>query len=141
MFNFLKKNKEVSEEIKNVDFVALDLLMHVALADGGIAKDEIDNVLQYIQENYPNDDKEKTYLNAYKRMNNSTSFFEEIKGINTNFKRSQKENLLKDIWMLIIADGKIDPYEENLFYRIGELLKIKRSTLNKIKSGFKQVDR
>ena len=137
MFNFLKKNKEVSEEIKNVDFVALDLLMHVALADGGIAKDEIDNVLRYIQENYPNDDKEKTYLNAYKRMNNSTSFFEEIKGINTNFKKSQKENLLRDIWMLIIADGEIDPYEENLFYRIGELLKIKRSTLNKIKSGFK----
>ena len=137
MFNFLKKNKEVSEEIKNVDFVALDLLMHVALADGGIAKDEIDNVLRYIQENYPNDDKEKTYLNAYKRINNSTSFFEEIKGINTNFKKSQKENLLRDIWMLIIADGKIDPYEENLFYRIGELLKIKRSTLNKIKSGFK----
>ena len=137
MFNFFKKNKEVSEEIRNVDFVALDLLMHVALADGGIAKDEIDNVLRYIQENYPNDDKEKTYLNAYKRMNNSTSFFEEIKGINTNFKESQKENLLRDIWMLIIADGKIDPYEENLFYRIGELLKIKRSTLNKIKSGFK----
>ena len=137
MFNFLKKNKEVSEEIKNVDFVALDLLMHVALADGGITKDEIDNVLRYIQENYPDDDKEKTYLNAYKRMNNSTSFFEEIKGINTNFKKSQKENLLRDIWMLIIADGKIDPYEENLFYRIGELLKIKRSTLNKIKSGFK----
>ena len=137
MFNFLKKNKEVSEEIKNVDFVALDLLMHVALADGGIAKDEIDNVLRYIQENYPNDDKEKTYLNAYKRMNNSTSFFEEIKGINTNFKKSQKENLLRDIWMLIIADGKIDPYEENIFYRVGELLKIKRSTLNKIKSGFK----
>jgi len=137
MFNFIKKNKKVSEEVKKVDFVALDLLMHVALADGSIAKDEMDNVLHYIQENYPNEDKEKTYLNAYKKMNNSTSFFEEIKGINTNFKKSQKENLLKDIWMLIIADGKIDPYEENLFYRIGELLKIKRSTLNKIKSGFK----
>ena len=137
MFNFLKKNKKVSEEVKKVDFVALDLLMHVALADGSIAKDEMDNVLHYIQENYPNEDKEKTYLNAYKKMNNSTSFFEEIKGINTNFKKSQKENLLRDIWMLIIADGEIDPYEENLFYRIGELLKIKRSTLNKIKSGFK----
>ena len=137
MFNFLKKNKEVSEEVKKVDFVALDLLMHVALADGSIAKDEMDNVLHYIQENYPNEDKEKTYLNAYKKMNNSTSFFEEIKGININFDRSQKEDLLKDIWMLIIADGKIDPYEENIFYRVGELLKIKRSTLNKIKSGFK----
>ena len=52
-------------------------------------------------------------------------------------KSQYTENLLKDIWMLIIADGKIDPYEENIFYRIGELLKIKRSTLNKIKSGFK----
>ena len=111
--------------------------MHVALADGSIAKDEMDNVLQYIQENYPNEDKEKTYLNAYKKTNNSTSFFEEIKSININFDRSQKENLLKDIWMLIIADGKIDPYEENIFYRVGELLKIKRSTLNKIKSGFR----
>tara|TARA_B100000614_G_scaffold262832_1_gene298899 strand:- start:528 stop:941 length:414 start_codon:yes stop_codon:yes gene_type:complete len=137
MFNFLKKNKEVVEEVKKIDFVALDLLMHVALADGSIAKDEIDNVLQYIKENYPNEDKEKTYLNAYKKMNNSTSFFEEIKAININFDRSQKESLLKDIWMLIIADGKIDPYEENIFYRVGELLKIKRSTLNKIKSGFK----
>ncbi len=137
MFNFLKKNKEVVEEVKKIDFVALDLLMHVALADGSIAKDEIDNVLQYIKENYPNEDKEKTYLDAYKKMNNSTSFFEEIKVININFDRSQKESLLKDIWMLIIADGKIDPYEENIFYRVGELLKIKRSTLNKIKSGFK----
>ena len=44
MFNFLKKIKEVSEEVKKVDFVALDLLMHVALADGSIAKDEMDNV-------------------------------------------------------------------------------------------------
>lgn len=137
MFNFLKKNKKVSEEVKKADFVALDLLMHVALADGSIAKDEIDNVLQYIQENYPNEGKEKIYLNAYKKMNNSTSFYEEINGINTNFDRSQKESLLRDIWMLIIADGKIDPYEENIFYRVGELLKIKRSTLNKIKSGFK----
>ena len=70
IFNFLKKNKEVSEEVKKVDFVALDLLMHVALADGSIAKDEMDNVLQYIQENYPNEDKEKRielYQNIMKK--------------------------------------------------------------------------
>jgi uncharacterized tellurite resistance protein B-like protein len=43
---------------------------------------------------------------------------------------------LKDIWLLILADQVIDKYEENLFYRIGDLMKIKRSKLNQIKSSY-----
>ena len=59
---------------------------------------------------------------------------EEISKINLSFNNSEKLNLLEKIWNLILIDGVIDPYEENLFYRIGELLKIKRSLLNKLKS-------
>ncbi|GIR07660.1 MAG: hypothetical protein CM15mP17_16160 [Gammaproteobacteria bacterium] len=33
-----------------------------------------------------------------------------------------------------LADGVVDKYEENLFYRIGDLIYIKRTELNKIKN-------
>ena len=53
--------------------------------------------------------------------------FEEVSKINSSFSDNKKLNLLEKIWSLILVDGVIDPYEENLFYRIGELIKIKRS--------------
>ena len=66
----------------------------------------------------------------------STSFFEEINQINSEYKEIEKVKLLEEIWALILVDGVVDPYEENLYYRVGDLLKIKRSFLNKIKSRF-----
>ena len=41
---------------------------------------------------------------------------------------------MKIIWKLILSDGVIDPYEDNLFMQIGDLLFIKRSELMKIKT-------
>ena len=37
------------------------------------------------------------------------------------------------LWKLVAADKNIDPYEENLYFKIAELIKIKRSEANKIK--------
>ena len=41
--------------------------------------------------------------------------------------------LIKELWELVSADKIIDPYEENLYFKIAELIKIKRSIANKIK--------
>ena len=37
------------------------------------------------------------------------------------------------LWELVTADSVIDPYEENLYFKIAELIKIKRSAANQIK--------
>ena len=44
-----------------------------------------------------------------------------------------KIELLKVLWELVTADSVIDAYEENLYFQIAELIKIKRSTANQIK--------
>jgi uncharacterized tellurite resistance protein B-like protein len=31
------------------------------------------------------------------------------------------------LWELVAADSVVDPYEENLYFKIAELIKIKRS--------------
>ena len=56
------------------------------------------------------------------------------KRINKKLSKSEKLELLRTIWKLILADGVVDKYEENLFYRIGDLIYIKRTELNKIKN-------
>ena len=47
---------------------------------------------------------------------------------------TEKVNLMTNLWSLIVIDDIKDPYEESLYNRIGDLIKIKRSKLQKIKA-------
>ena len=135
MFKFLKKNnlqKEIEDD--DINLYALRLLIHLALSDGKIDESEIVELKKFIYEKSLSVNIDTFLDKEIDNVEISSSFFEEISKINSNFNQNNKINLLEKIWKLILIDGAIDPYEENLFYRIGELIKIKRSFLNKIKS-------
>jgi len=63
----------------------------------------------------------------------SVSFYPSIKKINTSHSYEEKIELLKVLWELVAADSVIDAYEENLYFKIAELIKIKRSIANQIR--------
>ena len=63
----------------------------------------------------------------------STSLYPTVKKINETYSQEQKLDLLKILWELVAADKLIDVYEENLYFKISELIRIKRSQANKIK--------
>ena len=135
MFKFLNKNK-LDLESEDTNLFALRLLIQLALADGKIDELEFNALKKFIDKK--SIDKNVAGL-LKKEVNDeeiSTSFFEEINQINSEYKEIEKVKLLEEIWALILVDGVVDPYEENLYYRVGDLLKIKRSFLNKIKSRF-----
>ena len=134
MFKFLKKNTSLKELDNNINLYALRLLIHLALSDGEIDGSEINELKKFIKENSLSENIGSLLEKEINNVEISSSFFEEVSKINSNFSDNDKLNLLEKIWSLVLTDGIIDPYEENLFYRIGELIKIKRSLLNKIKS-------
>ena len=137
MFKFLQKNNSLNElEHNDINLYALRLLIHLALSDGEIDESEINELKKFIRENSLSENIGSLLEKEINNVEISSSFFEEVSKINSNFSDNDKLNLLETIWSLILIDGVIDPYEENLFYRIGELIKIKRSLLNKIKSRF-----
>ena len=137
MFKFLKKKNNLNElEHDDINLYALRLLIHLAISDGEIDESEINELKKFIRENSLSENIGSLLEKEINNVEISSSFFEEISKINSNFSDNDKLNLLETIWSLILIDGVIDPYEENLFYRIGELIKIKRSLLNKIKSRF-----
>ena len=135
MFKFFKKNNNLEElEDDDINLYALRLLIHLALSDGEIDESEINELKRFIEESSLSGNISRFLEKEITSVEISSSFFEEVSKINSSFSDNEKLNLLEKIWSLILIDGVIDPYEENLFYRIGELIKIKRSLLNKVKS-------
>lgn len=134
MFKFFKKNNNLEElEDDDINLYALRLLIHLALSDGEIDESEINELKRFIEESSLSGNISRFLEKEITSVEISSSFFEEVSKINSNFSDNEKLSLLEKIWSLILIDGVIDPYEENLFYRIGELIKIKRSLLNKVK--------
>ena len=136
MFNFLKNKDEEELNKKNINYVALELMISFALADGNISKQEEDNILDYINKKITDNDNKKIYSDILSASLEIISLHDQVQEINNHHNNEEKLELLKDIWLLILADKVIDKYEENLFYRIGDLMKIKRSKLNQIKSSY-----
>jgi len=134
MFKFLKKNNNLKElENDDINLYALRLLIHLALSDGEIDESEINELKRFTEESSLSGNISSLLEKEINNVEISSSFFEEVSKINSSFSDNEKLNLLEKIWSLILIDGVIDPYEENLFYRIGDLIKVKRSLLNKVK--------
>ena len=133
MFRFLKRSEQQSP-IENSDFDAIEILILFANADGKIDNNEKENIVEFIKSQFPDKDASSLFNSLKVKSDDSISFNENINELNKKLSKSEKLDLLRTIWNLILADGVVDKYEENLFYRIGDLIYIKRTELNKIKS-------
>jgi len=133
LFKFLKRSEQQSP-IKNSDFDAIEILILFANADGKIDNNEKENIIEFIKTEFPDKNATSLFHSLKVKSDNSISFNGNINELNKKLSKSEKLDLLRTIWNLILADGVVDKYEENLFYRIGDLIYIKRTELNKIKN-------
>ena len=137
MINLFKKKIEINDDKndkKNVEEAYIILMLEIARLDGKID----DSELSQIKENYKQIYGDNNFLENFNRLSseakNESSLHPFIEVINTSSDKNNKIQALKAIWEVVLADGVIDPYEESLFMQIGDLLKIKRSDLVKIKN-------
>ena len=130
---FLKKKSIEQISFPEVD-VALKLMFEMAMIDGTLDKTELELIKKRVREIAPED---ITVSSVIKKMIDqsmeSVSLYPTVKKINDSYEKEEKEELLKVLWQLVAVDKVIDPYEENLYFKIAELIKIKRSQANKIK--------
>ena len=67
--------------------------------------------------------------------NDSVSFYEFVEDINSNYSKEEKHSLLKFMWDIAFADGKLDVNEERLIRRLADLIKIKDVEVLKLKDS------
>jgi uncharacterized tellurite resistance protein B-like protein len=130
---FQKRIEQVEKAGSNSDF-ALRLMFEIAISDGSLDKAELAMIKNRAQEFVDDGSSVSSIVKKIiDETENSTSIYPTIKKINESYSKSEKLKLMTLLWRLVAADKKIDPYEENLYFKIAELIKIKRSEANQIK--------
>ena len=136
MLKDLFKKKPAADVIDNNEEadVVLRLMFEIAISDGNLDETE----LKIIKERASIVSGEDTKVSSIIKKiiddaQESVSFYPFVKKINETYNSEEKKDLLKILWELVTADSVVDAYEENLYFKIADLLKIKRATANKIK--------
>ncbi len=114
--------------------VVLRLMFEIAISDGNLDEAELKIIKERASVVSGKDTKVSSIIKKIiDEAQESVSFYPYVKKINETHNNKEKEDLLKILWQLVTADSIVDAYEENLYFKIAELLKIKRSTANQIK--------
>lgn len=132
--NIFIRNKAIDLVDSNEIDLVLRLMFEIAMSDGRLDKMELDLLKKRAEE--ISSDNEKTSDIIKKVIDGaeaSVSLYPTVKRINSEYSVEQKKEVLKTLWTLVAVDGMIDHYEENLYFKIADLLKIRRSQANQIK--------
>jgi uncharacterized tellurite resistance protein B-like protein len=127
-----KKSLKISNEYETD--VALRLMFEIAISDGTLDESELNLIKKRADLIAKEDEKISSIVKKIiDETEDSVSLYPTIKKINESYGFEEKVELLTILWELVAADSIIDPYEENLYFKIAELIKIKRSKANQIK--------
>ena len=132
--NLFKQKKPLEVlDIHEAD-VALRLMFEIAISDGNLDKKELAIIKKRAGKIAPESTKISSIIKKIiDESEQSTSLYSTIEKINNSYSIGEKKELLKVLWGLVTADSIVDPYEESLYFKIAELIKIKRSLANQIK--------
>ena len=139
MFNFFKKNttKDLKKEAPayEIELNAAVLAYEIARSDGDISKDELQVLMDEIEKIAVKVGKDKSEILKIVEIHSddSVSFHEFIEDINKNYSKDEKLLLIKFLWKIAYADGKLDVDEERLVRRVADLIKIKNVEVLKLK--------
>ena len=144
MLNIFKRKRSASIESKNdyefeVELTAAVLAYEIARSDGFISDDELSVIMEEIEKIAEKVGKDKfeilKIVEIYSK--DSISFHDFIEDINKNYLKDQKLSLLKFMWKIAYADGRLDVDEERLVRRVADLIKIKNFEVLKLKDLLK----
>ena len=125
--NLFKQKKPLEVlDIHEAD-VALRLMFEIAISDGTLDSAELNLIKKRADKVATEDLKASTIVKKIiDETEESVSFYPSIKKINNSYSYEEKIELLKVLWELVTADSVVDAYEENLYFKIAELIQIKR---------------
>ena len=139
MFSFFRKsNIETHEEVPSfeIELTAAVLAYEIARIDGDVSSSELNVLMSEIKAISNKVGKKETeileIIETY--SNDSVSFYEFIEDINKNYTKNEKLSLLKFMWKIAYADGKLEVDEERLIRRLANMIKIKNIEVLKLKN-------
>ena len=131
---FQKSDPKALLNNENQRDVVLRLMFEIAMSDGNLDALELQLLKKRAElissEGLKASDMIKQVIDE---SESSVSLYPTVTKINEEYSVDQKKEVLKKLWELVAVDGIINHYEENLYFKIAELIKVKRPHANQIK--------
>ncbi|MBV1919234.1 MAG: TerB family tellurite resistance protein [Pseudomonadales bacterium] len=104
------------------------LLLEMSKSDNSVTAEETDAIIKALSTAYKIDTDELAMLKsaAEDELQKSTSLRSFTSLINEHYSTQQKEEIIKLLWIVAHADGKIDKHESHLIRTVADLLYIPR---------------
>ncbi|MCK5345210.1 MAG: TerB family tellurite resistance protein, partial [Candidatus Heimdallarchaeota archaeon] len=142
MINYLKeliyKNENgenspahYSDSSKRVQIATCALFIEVANSDDEFSDDEKELIFDLMKNQYHLSEEEMHELVdlSHEQIEESVSLYEFTDIINKNFDSTEKYSVLKNLWKLILLDGKLDKHEEYFVRKISNNLHLEHRDL------------
>lgn len=133
LINQIKSLIGLHDEAEPAESVVLDknlaaatLMVHVIAADGEITGDEEERLLSVLREHYAVTDYQARELAnaARKAQNDSIDMYRFTAILKSEMDESERLALIEDLWEMVYADGEIHEFEDNVVWRVAELIGI-----------------
>ena len=126
---FSKEEKQEEQITEAINYACSALLIETALVDKVFDNSEIESLKITLKNLFSLDESsiQQIIIDAEKTVKESTSLYEHTKIINQSCNYEDKKRLIKSLWNVAFADGKLDKYEEHLIRKISDLIHISHS--------------
>jgi uncharacterized tellurite resistance protein B-like protein len=127
--NLLPPEEVVETDDEALNFATALLLFEVAKADYALDDAEWQSMKTALTDvlSITTEMADTLLTTAQKHSETNTSMQPFTRLINDEFDQEQKKHLMKAMWKIAYADGKLDKYEEHYLRKIAELLYIPHS--------------
>lgn len=110
------ENNKSGSDSEKIKLATCALFLEIANSDDEIAEVELKTIYSIMKDTFDLTDEEVNHLIklSEEQIQKSVSLFEFTQTINEHFSMDEKYEIVKNLWRIILADNKLDPYEEHL---------------------------
>lgn len=110
--------------VDDLHLAAAALMVEVATVDERFDTAEREHVLEYVAERFGLSEPEAAALldTAQREVDGSAQLYGVTAAIRNGFEYDERVALMESLWRVVLADGRVDPYEDQLLRRIAGLI-------------------
>lgn len=130
------KGEGSETEERSLELAMAALLVRASVIDQDAAPEEARRIEALLAERFElsRDAVEALMLDARREEADAVDLYRFTRVITENFDQEGRKSLVEMLWEVVLADGRVDPFEDNLIWRVAELIGVStrdRVTLRK----------
>ena len=115
------------------------LMFHVIAADGVVTPQERQRLTDLLRTRFGLDDRMAGLLVEEARLadNEAVDLYAFTRRLKRDLDQEAREAMIRDLWQMVYADGEVHEFEDNVVWRIAELLEVE----SRVRLGLKRSAR